>query len=244
MDFAGTDPILRTITFAGILFGAAICAWWTMTRPHTSAALQIGSGLPALGTIPAAIVAPFEDGTMLTWLGLAAIAAFVLCGALTALAIRRQPGSAPGTPEPGAAGRAEAPATRVAGSIAATVARPGPAAEQTVALGPAADIAAIAFLVEYSASGHPYRLGADTHLGRDPGAEITIEDDAASREHARIKHEDGRFVLYDLGSTNGTRLVRNGRRRKIAAPAPLQDLDMVEIGETRLVFLSVELPPR
>ena len=98
----------------------------------------------------------------------------------------------------------------------------------------------IAFVLDYSADGHPYRLAADNRIGRDPGAEVPLEDEGASREHARIKLEDGRFLLYDLGSRNGTRLVRDGRRRKLAAPAPLQDLDVIEIGDTRLVFISVE----
>lgn len=67
-----------------------------------------------------------------------------------------------------------------------------------------------------------------TRFGRDPEVEGVIDAAAAvvSRRHAEIRRQDGRHILIDLGSFNGTLL--NGRR--IAAPEPLHHNDNVELG--------------
>src|SRR5579863_385461 len=41
-------------------------------------------------------------------------------------------------------------------------------------------------------------------LGRGPGVDVTFEDAAVSRRHARVVRQQGAYVLEDLGSTNGT----------------------------------------
>ncbi len=245
LDFAGTDAWLRSLAFVGILAGAGILGWWVLTASAAGAGRQAAAVAAMVATIPAAIVAPLEDGAPLTVLGIVAVAAFIACACAALVPVVR----AKSRPSPAVAARSAGAArptseTRVAGYAAATEARPAPAAEQTVALGATSTVREIAFLVEYSAGGRPTRLGADNRLGRDPAAEIPVDDTGASREHARIKLEEGRFVLYDLGSTNGTRLVRAGRRRRISAPAPLADLDIIEIGGCQLVFLAVEVPKR
>lgn len=68
-----------------------------------------------------------------------------------------------------------------------------------------------------------------TRFGRDPGVEGAIDAAAAivSRRHAEIRRQDGRYVLVDLGSFNGTLL--NGRR--IVAAEVLHHNDRVELGE-------------
>jgi ABC-type multidrug transport system ATPase subunit/predicted component of type VI protein secretion system len=68
-----------------------------------------------------------------------------------------------------------------------------------------------------------------TRFGRDPGVEGAIDAAAAvvSRRHAEIRRQDGRHVLVDLGSFNGTLL--NGRR--IVAAEVLHHNDKVELGE-------------
>ena len=67
-----------------------------------------------------------------------------------------------------------------------------------------------------------------TRFGRDPGVEGAIAAAAAvvSRRHAEIRRQDGKYVLVDLGSFNGTLL--NGRR--IAAPEVLHHQDKIELG--------------
>ncbi|MEP6718583.1 MAG: FHA domain-containing protein [bacterium] len=68
-----------------------------------------------------------------------------------------------------------------------------------------------------------------TRFGRDAGVEGAIDAAAAivSRRHAEIRRQDGRYLLVDLGSFNGT--VLNGRR--IVAAEVLHHNDRVELGE-------------
>ena len=67
-----------------------------------------------------------------------------------------------------------------------------------------------------------------TRLGREPGLEVVIASTAAnvSRRHAEIRHQDGIYILVDLGSFNGTFL--NGRR--IASGEILHEGDVVQLG--------------
>jgi transcriptional regulator with PAS, ATPase and Fis domain len=43
-------------------------------------------------------------------------------------------------------------------------------------------------------------------IGRDASADVVVPEQAVSRQHARIAYEEGRWVLRDLGSRNGTML--------------------------------------
>lgn len=84
-------------------------------------------------------------------------------------------------------------------------------------------------------AGKEYRLRADvTDIGREPANHIVVEDEAASRQHARIKYEDGQFVIFDLASANHT-FVNDEQVLKHA----LADGDSVRIGQTQLVFKRV-----
>ncbi len=69
-------------------------------------------------------------------------------------------------------------------------------------------------------------------LGRSPGNDIVLEDDAVSGQHARIRAEEGVFVVHDLQSTNGTFV--NERR---VARHELQNNDVLRLGETLLEFV-------
>ena len=70
-------------------------------------------------------------------------------------------------------------------------------------------------------------------IGRSEDAEIRIEDDSASRAHARIIVSDRRATLIDLDSTNGTLV-----NEKPARELELRDGDLVQIGDTIFKFLS------
>jgi pSer/pThr/pTyr-binding forkhead associated (FHA) protein len=61
-----------------------------------------------------------------------------------------------------------------------------------------------------------------------------IDDPNVSRRHAEVRREDGRYVIADLGSTNGVEL--NGRRVQTAT---LSHGDRLVLGKTELFF---ELP--
>lgn len=71
-------------------------------------------------------------------------------------------------------------------------------------------------------------------MGRDPGNDIMVDDKKSSREHAKLKLEDGKFVLYDLASSNGTYV--NGTK---ITNQSLMDGDEVQIGDTVLVFKKI-----
>ena len=75
----------------------------------------------------------------------------------------------------------------------------------------------------------------DTVLGRDAEADVVLQDPSGkiSRRHARIRLSDGKPVIEDLESTNGTYL--NGKR--IDAPQPLKEGDRIAIGESTLEFV-------
>lgn len=69
-------------------------------------------------------------------------------------------------------------------------------------------------------------------LGRDPNrADLVLDDDTVSREHARVQYENGQFVLYDLASKSGTYI--NGHRIQRQM---LYDSDRLELGKVNLVF--------
>ena len=77
-----------------------------------------------------------------------------------------------------------------------------------------------------------YVLGDLVTIGRHPGNTIQILDRIVSKEHAQIfRSKDGRWVLRDLGSLNGT-FVRGERIREHV----LQDGDEIVMGSTRFVF--------
>ena len=82
-------------------------------------------------------------------------------------------------------------------------------------------------------AGRVYDLRRDgsTSMGRARANDIVIDDVACSNEHCRIRPEEGRFVLHDLQSTNGTFV--NERR---VTTHSLEAGDVVQVGETHLTF--------
>jgi hypothetical protein len=77
----------------------------------------------------------------------------------------------------------------------------------------------------------PLAIASATSIGRARANDVVLEDEAVSAQHFRIRPEEGRFVLHDLGSTNGTRV--NDRR---VARHALQDGDLIRVGDTSLRF--------
>ncbi len=70
-------------------------------------------------------------------------------------------------------------------------------------------------------------------LGRDPRAQVPIDDELASRQHAKLRGKDGRYFVKDAKSSNGT-LVNDAR----VDLAELSSGDKVTVGTTILTFLS------
>jgi Nif-specific regulatory protein len=84
-----------------------------------------------------------------------------------------------------------------------------------------------------------YELALDhsISLGRNRHNNIILRDQHASRLHAEIFHQEGRWYLRDNATTNGTRL--NGRR--IRDRVSLENNAVITIGDIRLRF-TVEVP--
>ncbi len=84
----------------------------------------------------------------------------------------------------------------------------------------------------------PVRLGRDQAcvLGRGAGCGLQVPSREASRNHAEVRFEDGRYVLRDLGSTNGTLV--NGER--VEGSRVLRPGDRIEIGGFIITFCEVE----
>ena len=73
--------------------------------------------------------------------------------------------------------------------------------------------------------------GSRLLIGRSRDCDITIDDPNVSRRHAELRNEDGRWVVADLGSTNGVKV--NGQRVPQAALEPGDD---VVLGLARFRF--------
>ena len=70
-------------------------------------------------------------------------------------------------------------------------------------------------------------------IGRKLGNDIVIHDNFVSRNHAEIRFEDGKYVLYDLGSTSGS-FINNKRVVK----GILYSGDLVLIANVSMVFID------
>ncbi|MEZ4299587.1 MAG: GGDEF domain-containing protein [Polyangiaceae bacterium] len=77
-------------------------------------------------------------------------------------------------------------------------------------------------------------LGDDAiEMGRSPTVAVPVDDDAASRTHARIRRHGDTFVVTDLGSTNGTYV-----NDALIHERPLVDGDQVKVGRTIFKFIQ------
>lgn len=81
--------------------------------------------------------------------------------------------------------------------------------------------------------GTVYALDSDQiSIGRDSSNEIPVNDAEVSRRHARLTFQGGKYVLEDMGSTNGTFV--NGQR--LSGPRVLKSGEVISLGE-QIVFV-------
>src|SRR5688500_4152984 len=79
-----------------------------------------------------------------------------------------------------------------------------------------------------------FELAAFNSIGRHPDNTIQILDRIISKEHAQIqKTPDGRYLLRDLGSLNGTYI-----RGERVGEQILNDGDEIALGSTRLLYVE------
>jgi len=101
----------------------------------------------------------------------------------------------------------------------------------------------LAWLVLLSGThtGREFRLGEATTIGRDPARnDVVMDDNAVSRQHAKIKLEEGQFVLYDLASTDGTFIKDRETEEWVEVHKhTLTDGDQIKIAREVLSFIRV-----
>jgi hypothetical protein len=85
--------------------------------------------------------------------------------------------------------------------------------------------------------GEDFRLreGQNT-VGSDLSCDILLTDSTISAKHASLRYKEGKFVLTDLDSSNGSFL--NDNTEPIAREE-LNDNDIVKLGDVRLKFKSL-----
>jgi predicted component of type VI protein secretion system len=89
---------------------------------------------------------------------------------------------------------------------------------------------------------HPqYRkpLEGPVTVGRALGLELWLDDGRLSRQHCRFEQRDGKWMLIDLNSRNGTFI-----RKKQVTEHVLADGDEVVVGDTKIVFYSDAMPQK
>lgn len=85
-------------------------------------------------------------------------------------------------------------------------------------------------------AGARYLLDRDTTtIGRDPEADVFLDDVTVSRHHAEVVRAPDGMVLRDLQSMNGT-YVQGSRVEE----APLRTGHELQVGRFRLVFMDSE----
>lgn len=82
--------------------------------------------------------------------------------------------------------------------------------------------------------------GQSITVGRSPSCDIVLDaDQLVSRRHALLKFDGGRYVLVDLGSSNGTYV----NDAEIHEAVPLRSGDRVQIGEHELTYSTEPASP-
>ena len=93
----------------------------------------------------------------------------------------------------------------------------------------------LAMLVDKTHPDRKYDLKGVTNVGRGKENQIVLDDPTISRNHAWIKAQGEEFLVFDIGSANGTFV--NGER--VEAPHALNNGDVVRFGEADFVFTKV-----
>ncbi len=84
-------------------------------------------------------------------------------------------------------------------------------------------------------AGARFALSGTTTIGRLPECDVTLDDPSVSRRHARVLRKGDRWMVSDLGSTNGVRV--NGDQ---VSEAELRDGDHLDLGGVKLAFSQGE----
>src|SRR5579859_6712210 len=81
-------------------------------------------------------------------------------------------------------------------------------------------------------SGERRYVQSELRIGRGDKNDLQLNDASVSRYHAFLRRVDGRYLLSDVGSQNGTFV----NDRQVHAPSALQSGDRIRAGTTELTF--------
>ena len=96
------------------------------------------------------------------------------------------------------------------------------------------DGTALSISTRGAVSGSRYLLDEDEiTVGRDPRADILLDDSTVSRSHAVFRRVNGAYSVIDAGSLNGTYVNRQRVDQK-----QLNNGDEIMIGKFRLVYFT------
>ncbi len=93
----------------------------------------------------------------------------------------------------------------------------------------------LAMLVDRSRPDRRYDLKGTTNIGRAQDNQVVLDDATVSRHHAWIKSEGEEFMIFDIGSANGTFV----NDEQIEEPRLLKHGDVIRFGDAELVFTKV-----
>ncbi len=97
----------------------------------------------------------------------------------------------------------------------------------------------VGWLISYTRNpdGEDYQIYSGyNRIGANPVCDIVLDDETVSGSHAIIVHREGRFLIKDDLSRNGTFI--NGR--EISESHPLQSYDQVRLGNTVMTFVTAQ----
>jgi len=93
----------------------------------------------------------------------------------------------------------------------------------------------LAMLVDKSRTERKFDLKGTINVGRARDNQIVLDDPTISRHHAWIKAEGESFLVFDVGSANGTFV----NDEQVEEPRQLENGDVVRFGDAEFVFTNV-----
>ena len=97
----------------------------------------------------------------------------------------------------------------------------------------------VGWLISYTRNpdGEDFKLRAGyNRMGANPACDIVVEDETVSGSHAILVFRDGRCLIKDDLSRNGTFV--NGK--EITEAHPLQNYDQIRVGNTILTYVAAQ----
>lgn len=89
-------------------------------------------------------------------------------------------------------------------------------------------------LLDSNDKGKDFRIhDGQNMMGSDPTCDIVINHPTVSGRHASLRAKEGKFILSDLDSTNGTYL---NKEDKSISREEIKDNDQIRLGEVTMKF--------